>query len=286
MISVKLIDPDDLPLYAMQLLPVAEMEELASQLQHSVEARKLLAQIYGELSILAHTSEMHEVPVTGRQRLMKQVAREIKEIAPTPLDRYTSERMDAYAPRETSFLVDDELASKSLGARILPWFGWAVAAGVGFLAVTEHQKNGELLQTVASDRVQLKQTVAQADLASSVLETMKDPAAVRVELTSGGLKPLPTGRVTYAADKGSLIFLASNLDPLQPTKTYELWLIPSNGTAPIPAGTFKPDERGNASVLLPELQKGIEAKAFGVTIEDGEGSSTPTLPIILKGQPV
>ena len=141
------------------------------------------------------------------------------------------------------------------------------------------------MQTVATDRVQLSHTIAQADLANVVMETMKDPAAVRVELTSGLVKPLPAGRVTYVSNKGSLIFLASNLEPLQLAKTYELWLIPSDGSAPIPAGTFKPDDRGNASVILPELPKGIEAKAFGVTIEDGAGSSTPTLPILLKGQP-
>ena len=285
MIPLKLIDPDDLPLYAMQLLPPEEMEELTLQLQHSVEARKLLAKIYGELSMVALTAEMQAPSSSTKQRLMKQVGREKKEMIPSPLDRYTSGMMDAYAPRETNFMEEEEPVRQSVAGRVLPWVGWAIAAGIGFLAVNEHQKNGELMQTVATDRVQLKQTVAQADLANVVLETMKDRGAVHVELTSGLVKPVPTGRVTYVADRGSLIFVASNLEPLQPTKTYELWVIPADGTAPIPAGTFKPDERGYASVVLPELQKGVEAKAFGVTIEDGDGSQTPTLPIVLKGQP-
>lgn len=285
MIPLKLIDPDDLPLFAMQLLPTEETEELASQMEHSVEARKQLARIYSELSILAHTADMHEPAVGAKQRLMKQIGKERKEIVPSPLDRYTSGMMAAYAPRETSFLVEDEPIRKKIAERVLPWIGWAVAAGVGFLAVSEHQKTADLMQTIATDRVQFSQTVAQADLANVVMETMKDPAAVRVELTSGIVKPLPAGRVTYVSNKGSLIFLASNLEPLQLAKTYELWLIPSDGSAPIPAGTFKPDDRGNASVILPDLPKGIEAKAFGVTIEDGAGSSAPTLPILLKGQP-
>jgi anti-sigma-K factor RskA len=33
--------------------------------------------------------------------------------------------------------------------------------------------------------------------------------------------------------------------------------------------------------MLPE---GIQAKAFGVTIEDAQGSPTPTLPIVMAGQ--
>ena len=80
-------------------------------------------------------------------------------------------------------------------------------------------------------------------------------------------------------------FATSNLEPLQPGKTYELWLIPAAaGGSPIPAGTFRPDERGNASVILPPLPKGVEAKAFGVTVEDEGGAATPTQPIILAGE--
>jgi anti-sigma-K factor RskA len=71
--------------------------------------------------------------------------------------------------------------------------------------------------------------------------------------------------------------------PLPPNKTYELWVIPADGTAPIPAGTFQPDSHGMASVLLPNLPAGIQAKAFGVTMENAGGATTPTLPILLTG---
>jgi anti-sigma-K factor RskA len=103
-------------------------------------------------------------------------------------------------------------------------------------------------------------------------------------LTKGSQPPAPQGRAIYVANKGTLIFVANNLEPLPPEKTYELWLIPTteNGT-PIPAGIFRPDERGNANVILPPLPKGVEAKAFGVTIEDKDGAMTPTMPIILAG---
>jgi anti-sigma-K factor RskA len=67
-------------------------------------------------------------------------------------------------------------------------------------------------------------------------------------------------------------------------KTYELWLIPANGQAPIPAGLFQPDANGTASVVFPSLPVGIDAKAFGVTVEDAQGAATPTLPIVMSGQ--
>jgi anti-sigma-K factor RskA len=117
------------------------------------------------------------------------------------------------------------------------------------------------------------------------MDTMTDSSAMRVTLTKGKTAPAPQGKATYVASKGALIFLASNLEQLQPGKTYELWLIPAAaGGSPIPAGTFRPDERGNASVIMPPLPKGVEAKAFGVTVEDEGGATAPTPPIILAGE--
>ena len=83
-------------------------------------------------------------------------------------------------------------------------------------------------------------------------------------------------------DRSSLIFLASNMPSLPPQKIYELWLIPKNG-APIPAGNFKPDARGSATVIEPPLPAGVEAKAFAITVEPEQGSSTPTMPIVMMG---
>jgi anti-sigma-K factor RskA len=102
-------------------------------------------------------------------------------------------------------------------------------------------------------------------------------------LTAAKAKPEPTGRAVYLAESGGLVFQANDLGQLAQDKAYELWVIPANGQAPIPAGVFRPDAAGSASVLMPPLPKGVPAKAFGVTIEKAEGSATPTTPIILVG---
>ena len=116
------------------------------------------------------------------------------------------------------------------------------------------------------------------------MDALTDPKAIRVTLTTKPQpKAAPIGGVTYNPEKGTLVFLASDLDPLQTYKTYELWVIPADGTAPIPAGTFHPDDQRNASVIMPDLPKGVSAKAFGVTIEEEGGAQTPTPPIIMSG---
>jgi anti-sigma-K factor RskA len=161
--------------------------------------------------------------------------------------------------------------------------GLAVTTGMLYRereAIREAMRGAMAAQAITVDRMK-----AEVAAARQVTDTMTDNTAMRVTLTKGKTAPVPQGKATYVASKGTLIFLASNLEQLQPGKTYELWLIPAAaGGTPIPAGTFRPDEHGNASVIMPPLPKGVEAKAFGVTVEDEGGSPTPTQPIILAGE--
>jgi anti-sigma-K factor RskA len=126
---------------------------------------------------------------------------------------------------------------------------------------------------------------ADALKARALMETLTASNTLRVTLnTTPGAKPAPQGRASYLASKGTLVFIANNLEPLPLDKVYELWIIPADGTAPVPAGTFHPDAHGNASVVMPKIPTGVPAKAFGVTMEAEGGSAKPTLPILMVGQ--
>jgi len=170
--------------------------------------------------------------------------------------------------------------------KIFPWIGWAVAAGLAIMVGSlYHERDAQRIR-LSAQAGEIDRLASDAAGAKQLMDTITDPSARKVTLTKTATPPsppAPEGRATYVADRGALIFVASNLEPLQTYKTYELWLIPANGQDPIPAGTFHPDSHGNASVVLPPLPKGIEAKAFGVTIEDDGGSQTPTMPIVLAG---
>jgi anti-sigma-K factor RskA len=305
------IAPEDLALFAMQLLSKEEAAEVAAYLERSEEARRELARIQGDLAIYAHTVDLHSPPAQVRERLMKQVAREKKEVPierPAPVEpkrvsairasdsgaRSSAPANDEPEPRigrTTRLIDDDDLPKRSAASKVFPWIGWAVAAGLAVAGGNLYRERDSLYQerntlhaTIADQATKLDQMTADTAAAREVLETLTDTTAKRVMLAKGKAAPVPQGRATYVAEKGALIFTANNLDPLPPLKTYELWLIPAAaGGTPIPAGTFRPDERGNASVILPTLPKGVEAKAFGVTIEDKDGATTPTLPIILVG---
>ena len=307
------ISSEDLALFAMQLLSEKETAEVAAYLRESTEARKELAEIQGDLATYALTAEMHAPPPQARERLMRQVAREKKAI---PIDRPAVQEAPVAEPGDAavgtgSIITDgrrgDEVSNHSqqsilglssgdylteerpkrgVAGKVLPWAGWAVAAGLAVAAGDLYHARETLRGALSAQASQIDHLTADEAAARQVLDAMTDSSAMRVTLTTKGqTAPLPTGRATYVASKGTLIFLASNLAPLQPDKTYELWLIPAGeGQNPIPAGMFHPDEHGNASVIMPPLPKGVEAKAFGVTVEDEGGSATPTQPIILAGE--
>lgn len=287
------LDQDDLALFAMQFLSQDEAAAIRLHLEDCSACRRDMAEAQGDLAAYATTVEMHSPPAQARERLLKQVGREKRENKVRSIDRAAEPASRTAASPDTiettsTFLpgrrlIEDEIPSPSAGGKILSWIGWAMAAGLAVTAGELYHERSALQGAIRSDRVEIGRLAADAESAHRIMDTINDPSAMRVTLNRSKEAPVPQGKATYVADKGALVFLASNMAPLDPYKVYELWIIPANGHDPIPAGTFNPDDHGNASVLMPDLPKGVAAKAFGITIEDQGGSRTPTMPIIMAG---
>jgi len=174
---------------------------------------------------------------------------------------------------------------------VLAWTGWAVAAGCSFVAGLQFHQRQQMQTSMDVQQARLDDTTRQAIRAQDALATLTASGAMQMPLhTTAAVKPAtpgtaptpsPEALVAYLADKGALVFIATHLQPAPSGKTYELWLLPDNGRNPIPAGTFKPGAQGSASVVMPDLPKGVPAKGFGVTLENEGGADTPTLPILM-----
>ena len=274
------IERDDLVLFAMQLLSKEDAEAAAAHIEECPECRREVAEVQGDLALYAHTVDLQSPSAEARDRLLKQVARE-KKIVPISVAEEPELPIRGFGSR--SSLTEEDLPQRSFAGKVFPWVGWALAAGMALTAGNLYLQRESLRGSVAEQKDQISELTTDAATAKQVMETMTDRTAMRVTLTKAQTAPVPQARATYVASKGTLIFQANNMEPLQTAKVYELWLIPANGGNPIPAGTFHPDERGYASVMMPPLPKGVDAKAFGVTIENEGGSQTPTLPIIMVG---
>jgi anti-sigma-K factor RskA len=243
---------ENLALHALGVLEGDERAVLEKHLEECAACRRELEQLRGDMALMALSTAGPVPPQRARQRLLEAVAGEPRRSAvPVRRRRWT----------------------------LVPWVA-AGALAVGFVGVW--LQKSDLQRRIAGLQKQLSQQQAELQRAREVVSTLTATDAMRVTLLAAKTPPQPDGKAIYVRDRSSLIFLASNFQSLPAQKVYELWLIPING-APIPAGIFKPDAHGSASVINPPLPKGVKAKAFAITIEPENGSSAPTMPILMIG---
>jgi len=265
------ISQEELALHAMQALTSEESAAVRLHLLECAECRERLAEMAGDLALVAMSVEQHAVPEGARQRF---------------IDRIATSRPESQQPVRAPVVP---IIREKKSSRPASWIPWAAVAAMLIISVAlgvtifvlnqELQTEDALLQK--EERL-IRARNAENLKARALLDVLTAPGAQRVLLTTGKTPPAPSARAVYLASRGALVLQASNMQPLPGNKTYELWVIPTSG-APVPAGLFRPDSTGSASVVLPAIPRGVQAKAFGITIENAGGSNTPTAPIILSG---
>jgi anti-sigma-K factor RskA len=259
---------EDLTLYALDVLQGEERVKLEQHLATCAACRLELEQLRGDTALLALSAAGPRPPQRARQRLLDAVARESRTVS------------SGVANQAASQAAPDARQERGIG--LWGWVGWAVTAVLVVFAVSLWQENSALRQTLASASSQVVESRRETEELRKIAAPILEPEAQRVTLVAAKTPPQPQGKAFYLRNRSSLVFLANNMPALPPQKAYELWLIPVSG-APIPAGVFKPDSHGSASVVNPPLPLGTEAKAFAITVESEAGSSAPTTPILMMG---
>lgn len=260
------IPREELALYAMQALDQQECVRIDAHLAQCAACRTELAEAQGELALLAMSVEAQPLPTGAKQRFMDRVAAAAEAEKPSPARAGAVAEMPW--PRRSAWAV---------------WIPWAAVAALLVVAFALDGRVHDLDRQVAQQENAARAQAEASAQAQRVLDLLSAHNAQHVVLSAANVHPVPSARAVYLASQGSLVLEASNLAPVPEGKTYELWIIPANGKAPVPAGLFRPDAAGSASLVLPKLPKGVQAKAFGVTVEKASGSDTPTLPIVLSG---
>jgi anti-sigma-K factor RskA len=270
------ISQEDLALYAMRSLPADEMAAVSAALRDNPQAQQELAHIQDDLALLALSVDQQAAPAGSFERLQARM-RETFQAGATSVPAGKPIEMTA---TQTEFAAVPS-TRRSKWAVITPW---AIAACLAIACAILGYRTASLNDALDGESALVSNLAAKASRAQQVLEVLNAPNAQRVTLAATKTPPAPTAHAVYLAERGALMMEANNLKPVPAGKTYELWVIPASGAAPVPAGTFTPNGEGYASVVLPTLPSGVPAKAFGITIENAGGSKTPTLPIILSGE--
>jgi anti-sigma-K factor RskA len=257
--------PEELDLLALGALDPAERQALEAHVRGCAECQRRLEEARGRLALLSLSAPTETPSPKARQRLLDRIK---QKPSPQPGPAFQEPRRSIWQG--------------------MPHPAWSVTVllllatiWLGLNNMELRRLNSEMQGEIAAlDGVLHEQEQVMAR-AHDVLDILSAPDSVRVTLVAGDARPLPQGRAFYHARKG-LVFTASNLQPPPSGKTYQLWLIPTEGK-PISAGVFDPDAQGAGTILLPPLPAGVAAKAFAVTVEPAGGVPQPTGPIVLLG---
>ena len=258
---------ETLTLYALGALDnQQEQAELEVHLQSCDECRTELNSLRGDAALLALSTAGPMPPQRSRERLLEAIGTEPRRV---PVSRkfvlgVLHPRWLAIAPLAATLL----LAIFSL----LLWREDARLRRNLDSAKATLSTQGQQLQELQSVKDQLQEL-------QSIRDLVKARNALHMTLVAAKWPAQPQAKTIYVPRKG-LLLMANNLQPLPGNKVYQLWLVPADGSAPMPFGTFKPDQGGNA-VMHHSMKTDKRAKAFAITIEPEGGSPVPTMPVVM-----
>jgi hypothetical protein len=258
---------ESLALYALDALDdPQELAELEAHLESCAQCHRELDALRGDAALLALSTTGPMPPQRARQRLMEAISSEPR-LVPVPRKRV----MGVLHPR---WLAIAPVAATLLLA-IFSLMLWRDNSGLR----RSLDKAQETLSTQGQQMQELQSVRDQLQELQSIRDLVKARNALHMTLVAAKWPAQPQAKTVYVPRKG-LLLMANNLLPLPGDKVYELWLMPADGSAPMPSGIFKPDQGGNAVMHHP-MKTGKKPKSFAITIEPEGGSPAPTSPVVM-----
>jgi anti-sigma-K factor RskA len=269
---------EDFDLYALGALDAPEMQQFESHLATCSACATRLAAAQARVALLAFSAAPVEPSAAVKQRLMQ---------------RIHSEGAQQRTVSESSYEAPRDLATRGIWKH---WWAILVPAAAGlalatlFLWVQNRRLDHDLATLRAATEQQQDQLLEQEQSQEQLREQLQDSRAVAdlmassdtmvIPLASMPKMPKGTGRVVYSAKMG-MLFYDGVLEAPPQHKSYQLWLVPKDGS-PINAGVFNPVGGQDVHWMM-KLPKGIDPKAFAVTLEPAGGKPQPTGPKVLVG---
>jgi anti-sigma-K factor RskA len=257
---------DLLPFYALGALTEAERQQVESYLVSHPEAQARLEEMKQTAAALPYDAAPGQPSSDVKRRLMDRVNADARQRFPAPQARPSalSRLISLFLPRAGNW-IPHAVAVLSL----------IFAFVVGAWALSLRDQYASLQAEVASLRQELQ-------IQREVIANIASPNSRAFEINGTEHQPQAHGQLIADAQSGSAVLLVSGLQPLEPGRTYQFWLI--RGEVPVAAGLFKVDETGQAVLQVPESVTPGSYNAMGVSIEPEIGSIQPTGDIVMLGE--
>lgn len=260
-----------MPLLLVEALEPAEAAALRAHLASGcTRCASYLAEADATLAYLPYSLEQNAPPAAARERLFNQ----INQAAPMRLQPAQADRHPLRLPRWVRAALPT-----------------AVAASIVFIATVQFmlhaQKNREagMTKELTDSHLALAKLKADNSQLNGQVRLIQLMTSSSKQITmEGKAQPKAFGRAIWDEKRNAWHFTAFNLEQLPPKEGYQLWFeTPYGHKVPTPR-TFKPDEHGDAYIVV-TLPKDVGPvnKAF-ITDEPSVGTFQPTGTVHLFGK--
>jgi anti-sigma factor RsiW len=243
------------------------------------ESHEEMAELGGAVVALAESVPIVEPPAGLKARIMAAAAADLAARAATPPAALAAEPVRAAEPvpaaeparaaQPTPFPTATEREARRSRASTGSWV-LRIAAVVAIVALGGWNL---LLQGQVNTAKTYEQNVA------AVLEVAAKPGSLTAILTADGGSG--SGLAAVSAS-GTVTLAMQDLAPTTGSTVYTAWVIGADGV-PVPLGSFAVGSNGTAAFSAP-TPRIATGSVLALTREPGPGATTPTLPIISKGQ--
>ena len=251
-----------LPFYTLDALTDEERELVEKYLAEHPEARAQVQELQSGASALPYAVSPVEPPRHVKESLMARIASDART-------REGSLARPESPPSRRGFRFDDIFRVLSLGAATIAII-WAFVLNA---------QVARLQNQVSSLNDQI---AAQSQSLDNLIRNIPQTnPVITVSLKSTGEQPRALGQLIANPTDRSAVVVISGLPPLDPGKTYQVWLI---GDAPVSAGLLTVDENGQSVLIITSEEAIGSFEALGISIEPEGGSLEPSDKIVVLSE--
>jgi len=247
------------PFYALDALTEEERNLVETYLAKHPEARAKVADMIRAASELPQSVSPVEPSRGTKDALMARVAVDASARARSSIQRQPSRRVNRFE----SFFRTLSLATAVL---VIVW-----VVVLNIQVVRLRNQIASLNNALAAQSNSLNQIIQN-------LPQNNPSGTITVSLKGTNAQPQAQGQLIADPASQSAVLVVTGLPPLEPGKTYQVWLI---ADAPISAGLLTVDSNGQGVLIVTSTESIGSFKSLGISVEPQGGSPQPTGDIVV-----